>query len=58
MSNSLTGLSADEYRRQLMGRVKFASSFAAAAPLGAQPIEVTHTILFLTSDEASFTNGA
>jgi 3(or 17)beta-hydroxysteroid dehydrogenase len=39
---------------------KLASSFAAAAPLGriAQPIEVAHTILFLASDEASFTTGA
>jgi 3(or 17)beta-hydroxysteroid dehydrogenase len=39
---------------------KLASSFAAAAPLGriAQPIEVARTILFLASDEASFTTGA
>jgi 3(or 17)beta-hydroxysteroid dehydrogenase len=39
---------------------KLASSFAAAAPLGriAQPVEVAHTILFLASDEASFTTGA
>ena len=38
---------------------KLASSFAAAAPLGriAQPIEVARTILFLASDEASFTTG-
>jgi NAD(P)-dependent dehydrogenase (short-subunit alcohol dehydrogenase family) len=60
MSNSLTGLSADEYRRRLMGRVQFASNFAAATPLGriAQPIKVARTILFLASDEASFTTGA
>jgi 3(or 17)beta-hydroxysteroid dehydrogenase len=39
---------------------KLASSFAAAAPLGriAQPIEVARTILFLASDESSFTTGA
>jgi 3(or 17)beta-hydroxysteroid dehydrogenase len=39
---------------------KLSSSFAAAAPLGriAQPIEVARTILFLASDEASFTTGA
>ncbi len=39
---------------------KLASSFAAAAPLGriAQPIEIARTILFLASDESSFTTGA
>jgi NAD(P)-dependent dehydrogenase (short-subunit alcohol dehydrogenase family) len=39
---------------------KLSSSFAAASPLGriAQPIEVARTILFLASDEASFTTGA
>ncbi len=39
---------------------KLASSFAAAAPLGriAQPVEIARTILFLASDEASFTTGA
>jgi len=39
---------------------KLASSFAAASPLGriAQPIEVARTILFLASDESSFTTGA
>ena len=39
---------------------KLASSFAAAAPLGriAQPIEIARTILFLSSDESSFTTGA
>jgi 3(or 17)beta-hydroxysteroid dehydrogenase len=39
---------------------KLASSFAAAAPLGriAQPIEIARTILFLASDESTFTTGA
>jgi 3(or 17)beta-hydroxysteroid dehydrogenase len=39
---------------------KLATSFAAAAPLGriAQPIEIARTILFLASDESSFTTGA
>jgi len=39
---------------------KLAATFAAAAPLGrlAQPIEVARTILFLASDESSFTTGA
>jgi NAD(P)-dependent dehydrogenase (short-subunit alcohol dehydrogenase family) len=39
---------------------KLASSFAAASPLGrvAQPEEIARTILFLASDEASFTTGA
>jgi len=39
---------------------KLAANFAAAAPLGrlAQPIEVARTILFLASDESSFTTGA
>jgi 3(or 17)beta-hydroxysteroid dehydrogenase len=39
---------------------KLAASFATASPLGriAQPIEVARTILFLASDESSFTTGA
>ncbi len=39
---------------------KLATSFAVAAPLGriAQPIEIARTILFLASDESSFTTGA
>jgi NAD(P)-dependent dehydrogenase (short-subunit alcohol dehydrogenase family) len=39
---------------------KLASSFAAAAPLGriAQPVEIARTVLFLASDESSFTTGA
>src|SRR5579871_4414138 len=39
---------------------KLAESFATAAPLGriAQPIEIARTILFLASDESSFTTGA
>jgi 3(or 17)beta-hydroxysteroid dehydrogenase len=39
---------------------KLAASFAAASPLGriAQPIEIARTVLFLASDESSFTTGA
>jgi 3(or 17)beta-hydroxysteroid dehydrogenase len=39
---------------------KLRTSYAAAAPLGrlAQPIEVARTILFLASEESSFTTGA
>jgi 3(or 17)beta-hydroxysteroid dehydrogenase len=39
---------------------KMAASYTSAAPLGrlAQPIEVARTILFLASDESSFTTGA
>jgi NAD(P)-dependent dehydrogenase (short-subunit alcohol dehydrogenase family) len=41
-------------------REKMRASLAAAAPLGrvAQPSEVARTILFLASDESSFTTGA
>jgi NAD(P)-dependent dehydrogenase (short-subunit alcohol dehydrogenase family) len=39
---------------------KMAANYISAAPLGrlAQPIEVARTILFLASDESSFTTGA
>jgi 3(or 17)beta-hydroxysteroid dehydrogenase len=39
---------------------KLAANFTNAAPLGrlAQPVEIARTILFLASDESSFTTGA
>jgi NAD(P)-dependent dehydrogenase (short-subunit alcohol dehydrogenase family) len=39
---------------------KLAANFATAAPLGrlAQPIEIARSILFLASDESTFTTGA
>jgi len=39
---------------------KMEANCTAASPLGrvAQPIEVARTILFLASDESSFTTGA